>query len=770
MSFNQTIKEKILILDGAMGTNLFDKGRKAGESPSLLNLRNPDAVLELQRAYIEAGSNIILTNTFGADAMHFSSYKLNSIILKGIDIAKKAARKKAYIWGDITTLGELIKPYGELDFFEARRIYSLTIRKFSRNLKALFLETFTSIIDAKAAFLAAKEFTNNIFISFAYEDNAKTIMGESPESIALIFEALGARGIGVNCTHPEIAVEVISRMAKVTHLPLIAKPNAGKVEIIDGKVEHSLSDEELAFYFDKLQKAGANIIGGCCGSTPDYIKLIAAKHAMPVLKAKKSKWVLVSPSKVIDMDGKKVCIVGERLNPAGNRKLREALEKQDYSLFAEEARLQEQRGADCLDVSAFLIDLDEKEALTKAIYEVIKVSSLPLFIDTKDLNAAKIAMEVYPGIGVINSIPAKKNELKKWLPIIKKYGFKAVVSLLGNSIPKTDKDRIKYYRRVKDVANGIEFPVNDLIFDPLVLSAATDNKQIYQTLAALNYIHRSKHKTILGISNISYGLTNRALINAALIPVAIYNGINFLIVNPLSTEIMSIIEASGVIFNSEFRRVMVESKSDEKVVDEGDIKQLFKEALLRGEASKSEELSLKLLKGGVSPNEIIDEYITSSLQLAGELYQQGKYFVPDLLLSAEAATRSLEVIKPYLPKSSKKGKIVLATVHGDIHDVGKNIVSVVLQAAGYEIIDLGKDVSALKIVNAVKEHHPDFVGLSALLTTTMPEMEKVIKLLRKNNLDVKVIIGGPNVSLKYAERIGAYGAARNIGEGLKLLN
>lgn len=771
MNLRRMIKNKVIILDGATGTNLLDKGGKAGESPSLLNLKNRQAVFELQKAYVDAGSDIILTNTFGADRNHFSSADLTIIISAAVKIANRTADGKALVWADVTSLGELIKPYGNLDFFEAFKLYYETIKIFIRyKIKTFFLETFTSIIEAKAAFLAAKEFTDDIFVSFSFENNGKTLMGEPPECVAAVFEALGAKGIGVNCTHPDIAIEILTRMAKICNLPLIAKPNAGSVEMIDGKVRHSISQEDLASYAVKFKEIGANFIGGCCGTNPEYIKMIASQYLYPIKKKKVEKWVIVSPKKILEMKKGSICIVGERINPSGRRKIKEALERKNYSIYAEEARLQEQYGAHALDVSAFSIDVNEKEALIDALYEIIKVSSLPLFIDTKDIEAAKLAMAIYPGIGIVNSIPAKRMELKKWLPLVKKFGFKAVISLLGNELPRTATERIKHFHEALKIAAELNYPIFDLIFDPLVISAATNREQIKETIEALRYICELSFFTVLGISNISFGLPDRQKINAAFIAAATYSGANFLIVNPLSEEVMSIIQTAGNLFRGKNVFPFADEGADAVSYESKNPEEQLKEALIIGDTKKSAELAERLIKLGIPHDEIIDNYITKTLHKVGEYYEQGKYFIPDLLLAAEAAKVALDALKPFLPQANKKGKIVIATVKGDIHDVGKNIVSAILQSVGYEVIDLGKDVPANKIIEAVKKYKPDVVGLSALLTTTMLEMESVIKLLRNENLNVKVIIGGPNVSLKYAEKIGAYGAARNIAEGLKLLD
>ncbi|OGF67180.1 MAG: hypothetical protein A2Y62_07170 [Candidatus Fischerbacteria bacterium RBG_13_37_8] len=766
------LKKRIVILDGAMGTNLLDKGRAPGESPSLLNIKNPQAIYDLQNAYVNAGADIILTNTFGADPLHFPEDTLADIIREGVRIARRVAHKKAMVWGDVTTLGELMKPYGNLDFNEARKLFRHVFKLlYQAGVRIFFIETFTSMIEAKVAFLAASEFSKNIFVSFSMEEGIRTLMGESPESIAVTFEALGAQGIGVNCTHPDVAVEAIERMAKVTKLPLIAKPNAGKVEIIGTQVQHTISNKEMANYLERFVNAGANFVGGCCGTTTEYLKLIAGKKLKPRTRKITKTWCLTSPNKMETMDIDTICVVGERLNPSGRKKVKEALEQKKYAVYAEEARLQEENGAEALDVNAFTIDADEKEALLNAMYEVIKNSSLPVFIDTQNYEAAETLLSFYPGIGVYNSIPARKRELRKWLPMVKEYGFKAVVSLVGKKIPANYKERITNALLALHVAREIGFPETDLIVDPLVLSAATEKEQLQHTLQAVNVLHAMGIKTVLGISNVSFGLPNRPQLNAALAIAAIENGANFLIVNPLSEEVMTAIRSSRMLFKKGYSYLEAPGKKEQmqKIPLQKTPQQSLAECLLNGNTPASVEGAQILLESGTPANDIIEQYITKSLQQAGELYEKGTFYIPDLLMAAEAAQAVLAVIKPYLPKEQKKGTIILATVKGDVHDVGKNIVGAVFQSVGYNVIDLGKDVSDTRIIQAVKDHHPNFVGLSALLTTTMPEMEKVIHQLTKEHLDTRVIIGGPNISDQYAQRIGAFGAARNVAAGLRLL-
>jgi len=770
-----TLKRKVLILDGAMGTNLLDKGRSPGEPPCALNLNNPHAVYDLQKAYVDAGSDIILTNTFGADPLHFKAEILEKIIAQGVKIAQRAARKKAMIFGDVTTLGELIKPYGELEFAKAMEHFCTIFKLFRKSgVKIFLIETFTSMIEAKAAFFAARNFSDQIYVSFSLEDSGRTLMGETPESIAVTFEALGAKGLGVNCTLPDIAAVAIEKMSRITSLPLMVKPNAGHVEVTDGKVKHAISEKEMASYFKKFVQAGATIIGGCCGTTPGYIKRIAHSKAKPKLRKITKEFILASPNKLLKVENNSTVVVGERLNPSGRKKIKEGLIHKDFKVYGEEARLQEQTGADILDVNAFSIDVNEKEALLHALYEVIKNTSLPLCIDTQNYEAAEAVLSFYPGIGIYNSIPVRKKELQKWLPMIKKYGFKAVISLVGKKMPKNCEERMANAQLALKIARKIDFPEEDLIFDPLVFSASTEQEQLDHTLDTVAALHKKGIKTIMGISNISFGLPDRPHLNAVLTVTAMKNGVTFLIVNTLSEEVMNAIRSSQLLFKDGFlskgvSRLPTKEKTEQEKPEYMVKQDTLADSLIYGDKAKSVELAQELLNAGTLPQVILDHYITSNLKVAGEYYEKGKFYVPDLLMAAEAARAVLSMVIKFLPKGQKKGKVILATVKGDIHDIGKNIVAAVFESAGYEVIDLGKDVPDKKIIKAVKEHAPEALGLSALLTTTMPEMGNVIAQLNKENLSVKVIIGGPNVSDDFAKKIGAYGAARNVFEGLRLL-
>ncbi|UCF70023.1 MAG: homocysteine S-methyltransferase family protein [candidate division WOR-3 bacterium] len=762
------IKRRVLILDGATGTNLLKRRNVApGESPSVMNIRDPDSVFALHQSYVAAGSDIILTNTLSANGRNFASKTLDSVIRHGVHLAKRAANK-VHVVADVGPLGDLIKPYGHKDFEDVVAEYKAIYRAFTRaGLRRFFIETFTSIIEAKAAYLAAKDYADSIYVCLSFQDNGRTIMGETPEAVVLTFDALGADAVGVNCTTPDVAVEVLSRMRAVSGMPLIAKPNAGRVSIENGIVKNSMSEAELIPYYVKFVRAGANMIGGCCGTTPEFIKAIARKKSRPRSVKSPKRFFLVTPGKVTEVVCNRSYVVGERLNPSGRKKLRAALKGSDYKVYGDEAKAQERAGADAIDINAFVDVLEERATLTSAVHAVMKHSSLPVFIDTQDYSAAESVLRCYPGIGVYNSIPARRSSLKKWLPLVQRCGFKTVISLVGKRIPKNSKERIENAKLALAVARELGFPVRDLIFDPLVFPAATGNGQIEETLKALRVLHRMRLKTILGISNVSYGLPDRSLLNAALAAAAAKGNANFLILNPLDENVMGALSASGVLFGSstlhefiERRRAVQRAKEDEHDLVG---------AIVNGNVDEGVRRAKTMIDGGMDIQELTDGHLSRALEEVGRYYDRGEFFIPDLLKAAEVAQAVLDLMKRSTPAQPKKGKIVVATVRGDIHDIGKNQAAMLFESAGYEVFDLGKDVAAQTIVQAARMHSPDFVGLSALLTTTMPEMEKVIAALRKAGLDAKVIIGGPNVSIDYARKIGAFGAARNAFEGLRLV-
>jgi len=759
-----------MILDGATGMNLFRHGLQPGEPSCALNLRNPEAVYELQKAYIDAGSDAILTNTLGANPLNIKHCDLRRTIRQAVAVARRAAGRKP-ILADIGPLGGLLKPYGDMDFDDCRRHYTTIYRIFRMlGVRDFILETFTSLTEAKAAFLAGRDFADNIFVSFSLETGGATLLGEIPETIALTFDGLGASGIGINCTEPETARRAIERMARVTDRPLIVKPNAGKVSVRHGRVVNSLTQAELAAYYPEFIRAGASWIGGCCGTTPEYIRRIRALANKPKPRASIRKFFLASPRHILASDDRPVVVVGERLNPSGRRTLRDGIRLGDYAPYGRDAKIQEEKGADALDINAFIPEIPETLTLEKAIYEVVKNSTRPLFIDTQSYEAARKIMSFYPGVGVYNSIPARPKELKKWLPMVRSCGFRAVISLVGKRVPKTHAERMTNARIAMTYAKKFGFRRDDLIFDPLVFPVASEPGQVRHLLRTVEALNRLGLRTILGVSNVSFGMENRSGLNAALAVMAIHAGIRFLIVNPLDELVMNSIRSAVMLRDGPAADSLSSAPPITGTATPAPEKDLIR-AIIDGDGAIGVNQAENLLQSGVSGREIIDHHVARALKTVGDNYQNGKFFLPDLMRSAEASKRVLSVIKKHLPagNSSGRGRIILATVKGDIHDIGKNIVAMIFESAGFDVIDLGKDVPTEKILAAVRKHRPDVLGLSALLTTTMPEMGEIVKRLRREKTDVKVIIGGPNVSPEYARQIGADAASRNAMAGLEFL-
>lgn len=781
--------QKVLIFDGAMGTNLLAQGLKPGESPSILNLRRPGAVRSLHAAYVAAGSQMILTNTFSAHQGYYAMPVLRKVIAAGVSIARTAAGTRAAVVADVSPFGELLVPYGKISFEKTITRYCELFAIYrSCGLDTVCLETFTSLVEAKAAFIAARNYFKYILISISLEENGHTVMGESPESFAVLFDGLGAAAIGINCTAPDTLLCALEKMRHYTDVPLMAKPNAGRVRIVGNKVKQTLSGGKLASYCERYIRAGARVIGGCCGTDPDYIKKIKDRCAVgltPRIGIRK-RFALCSARASVSFEDGKTYIVGERLNPSGRKSLRESIAHRDFKIYGAEAAAQEGTGAAALDVNAFIAGGNEKENLQEAVYAVSAASSLPLFIDTQDYAAARAVISRYPGIGVFNSVPAREKELRLWLPMLRYYGFKAVISLVGTTIPKTHSERMKNVRLALKIALQNGFRREDVIFDPLVFSLATDPVQVKHTLHTVQVLSRRRLKTILGISNISFGLPRRHWLNAVMAHEAIRSGIDFLILNTENEPVMNtVIAVQALIGGNAIKYInavprltdVTESITKGRLVARQTVGQTAASiagrslitAVVEGDGAESIRQVKDLIKRGVKSREIIDEHVIKALQTVGDRYEKGIFFVPDLLRSADAAKRALDVVKKSLPKTAFKHSIVLATVKGDIHDIGKNIAAMVFESAGYKVIDLGKDVTADRIISAVRQHRPCALGLSALLTTTMPEMARVIEELRRNRLKIKVIIGGPNVSDAYARQIGAFGAAKSAMAGLKIV-
>lgn len=759
------LKNKVLVLDGAMGTSLQKLGFEKC-CPEELNLTNPKIIEKIHKSYVDAGSDIIITNTFGANRSKLKQYKLDNKIREineaAVDIAKKAAGKKALVAGDIGPLDKYIEPLDELSFDEAHEIFAEQVKALNK-ADLLIIETVSDVKILKAAIIAAKENSDLPIIANMTFEKGRTVTGTDVETFAAIAESLGADVIGANCSESvEGHYDIAKKLAKNTNLPIAIQPNAGLPEIINGKAVFSETPEKFKEYSEKFYEAGVNIIGGCCGTTPEHIKAIsfAVKNKSAVKRKTEEKTKLCSRIKTVTIgDGTK--IVGERINPTNKKNLIEEIKQGKTNLIRKQALLQLKEGAAFLDINVGVPGIDEPGFIKKAISAVQNVVNAPLVIDTSNPKALEEALKQSDGKPLINSVNARKESLETALPLAKKYGAAIIALTLEKGIPKTVEERIEIAEKIIKEAKKYGIKEKDIIIDCVTLTIATNPENENILLKSLKEIKNKGYKTILGISNISHGLPNRSEINSKFLTKASKAGLDLAIINPLD----NIMQADTKIKYLE-EEVKIKKEDYSKLSTE---KQLHN-AVLYGDSENIIEIIENALKKHKALE--INDILIKALEEVGDKFNKKIYFLPQVLLSAATMKKAFERLKNELSKEGGKvkGKVLLATVENDIHDIGKNILKALLESHNFEVIDLGKDVSAKKIISEAKKQKPDIIALSALMTTTAIEMENVIKELRKNNIELPVIIGGAVITADYAKQIKAnYGkdaltGVKKVGE------
>ncbi|KUK09816.1 MAG: Methionine synthase I, cobalamin-binding domain protein [Caldanaerobacter subterraneus] len=778
-------ENRVVVFDGAMGTQLQERGLKAGECPEYINLKMPEVVFDIHKAYIEAGAEVIETNTFGANRIKLAKYgledKVEEIVTKGVEIARKAAGDRPVALS-VGPTGELLAPFGDMTFDEAYEVFKeVVVAAEKAGADIVIIETMSDMLEAKAAILAAKENTNmKVICTMTFQEDGRTLMGSDPVTVVVSLQGLGLDAIGVNCsTGPDKMVKVVEKMAQVARIPIIAQPNAGMPVIRDGKTVYDLKPEEFASFFPQLVEKGACIVGGCCGTTPYYIKLV--KKAVENLKPKKleNKFTALSSNTRTVFIGKEypLRVIGERINPTGKKKLSGALLSGDVNLAVEEALKQQKCGAEILDVNVGVPGIEEEEMLPKVAFEVEKAVDLPLQLDSTNVKAIEKAIRILRGRPIINSVNAKEESLKEVLPIVKKYGACVVGLTVGDKgLPKDRHERVENARKILKKAEEYGIPKEDVIIDPVVLTVSSEQGAAIETLEAMKIISEELGvNTVVGLSNISFGLPERKLINSTFLAMAASHGLTAAIVNPCDESLMDTLRASMVLLNKDkgsenYLKVYGQRvKPKEEVIKrhEEDFSKKLYDQILEGKKSGVEEIVMALLEDN-PPLSLVDEIIIPALKEVGDRYEKGIYFLPQLLSSAEVVQSAFKLIKEKLPKgTASKGKIILATVEGDVHDIGKNIVKVLLENYGYEVIDLGKDVKGEVIVEEVKKTGAPLVGLSALMTTTLFNMEKIIKML-KENTEAKVMVGGAVLTEEYAFKIGADYYGKTAQDAVKI--
>ena len=764
MKINEKIRKSRIYFDGGFGSILQAEGIKPGVPSEEWNISHPEVITKIHRAYFEAGADVATTNTFGVNALKYSEEEIEGYIKAAIDCVK-AARKgfeEKYIAYDIGPTGKLIKPMGSLDFEEAVNAYAFCVRTAEKyGVDFFIIETMNDSMETKAAAIAVKENSSLPFIiSNAYDERQKLMTGADPEAMVALAEGLGAMAIGMNCSFgPDKMIPVAERMVKVSSIPLIVMPNAGLPKVVDGQTVYDVSPAEFSDIMAEIAGMGAGILGGCCGTTPEYIKATyeKTKNLSYEYPENKSISVISSYSHAVEI-GKRHVLIGERINPTGKKKVKEALSNHDYTYILQEALRQEEKGVHVLDVNAGLPSIDEAEVLKELIYEIQSVTSIPLQIDSSDARALEKAMRIYNGKPLVNSVNGKQESMDEVFPLVKKYGG-AVIALTidEDGIPATAEGRYKIAEKIKNEAEKYGIYGNDIIVDPLAMTISSDSEGANITLQSIRMIEDGLGlNTSLGVSNISFGLPQRNIINSAFYTMALYSGLDMAIMNPFSDEMMNSYYAYNALSGKdagclEYIGYAGELTEEKKVQAPSDITLSY--AIEKGFSDQAVRIADELAKKS-EVIDIVNSEIIPALNKAGKLFEEKKLFLPQLIMTAEAAGKAFDVLKKYMPSDSDESKrIVLATVKGDVHDIGKNIVKAMLESYGYYVDDLGKDVDPEVIVEAVKGCR--LVGLSALMTTTVPAMEETIRMLRSAYDDVKIVVGGAVLTEEYSYEIGA---------------
>lgn len=771
MNIRDFIKNNIVYLDGGMGTLLQKNGLQPGELPERWNISHPEVIKEIHKSYYDSGSNIVNTNTFGANSLKFDADELSEIIyhaVKNADEARKASsgKQEKFIALDVGPTGKLLKPLGDLDFEDAVKAFAEVISlgvKYGVDL--ITIETMNDSYETKAAVLAAKENSDlPIIVTNAYGENGRLMTGADPAVMAAMLEGMGIDAIGANCSlGPKQLMGVMDELLNYCSVPVAFKPNAGLPKS-DGKVTYYDVDAEEFAQDIKLAVAnGVRIVGGCCGTTPEYIKKVCelTRDMRPKEIEKKTYSVCTSYNKAVFF-GEKPILIGERINPTGKKRFKQALLENDIGYILQEAVNQQAKGVHVLDVNVGLPGIDEAQMLTNSVCELQCVTDLPLQIDSSDPVAMESALRRYNGKAMINSVNGKEENLNAIFPLVKKYGgFVVALTLDEKGIPSTVDGRMKIARKILLTAALYGINKKDIIFDPLAMTVSADKMSAVTTLETVKKITEQLGcNTSLGVSNVSFGLPSRDLVNAAFFTTAMENGLSAAIMNPYSERMMEAYYSFNVVKGLDencMDFINFASQQEVQPTAKQESSLTLKEAIEKGLKEKASKITTAML-GNSAPLDIVNAHVIPALDNVGKRFEEKKLFLPQLLMSAEAAKASFEVIKATMSadgSSVKKGSIVIATVHGDIHDIGKNIVKLLLENYGYNVIDLGKNVPPETVLRAVTDNHAPLVGLSALMTTTVPAMEETVKLIKENAPWCKTVVGGAVLTQDYADKIGA---------------
>ena len=809
--FMDLIESKIVIVDGATGSNLQKRGMPSGVCPEKWMIENPQAVIDLQREFLEAGSDIIFAPTFTANRIKLKEYGLadqvEALNRKLIGLSQEAVMsyqknrnsdQKVYIAGDLTMTGEQVYPVGDLKFEELVKVYKEQLGyQLAEGIDLVVVETMMSLQECRAALLAVKERCDlPVIVSLTFQENKRTLFGTDPKTAVIVLQSMGVDAIGVNCsTGPDKMHEIIREMKEYAHIPIMAKPNAGIPQLIDGETIFPMGAEEFALEMEKLVEEGAAIVGGCCGSTPEHIRRLSKQvenkktHRIPrthvrALTTEKN-------TREIDLSGS-FMVIGERINPTGKKQMQDELREGKLSLVLKMAQEQKELGADILDINLGMSGIDEKEMMIQVMEEALRTTELPLCIDTSNPDVMEAALRLYPGRALINSISLEKDKSERLLPLAKKYGAMFILLPVSEKgLPKNIEEKKEIITTLLDRAYKVGLTKEDIIIDGLVVTVGANPKAAIETIETIRFCKEELGiATVVGLSNISFGLPMRQYINSTFLSFAIQAGLTMAIANPSQELLMNTALAADLLCGKEDsagryieKSVKVSQKDEEKAknirVDQGKSKEeeskkpgeaIF-EAVVKGNRKEIIDLVKEDLENGYQAADIIDQFLIPAINEVGQLYDQQIYFLPQLIAGAEAMKKAIEFLEPMIERTSdeNKGTVVIATVAGDIHDIGKNLVSLMLKNYGYRVIDLGKDVPTDTILKTAKEEDADIIAVSALMTTTMVEMKRIVQMAREQGLRAKVIIGGAVITQGYANEIGADGYSKDAQSAVGLV-
>ncbi|MDT2428261.1 homocysteine S-methyltransferase family protein [Enterococcus avium] len=769
MTIIEDLTENRLLFDGAMGTMLQKMGLPVGMEPEYFNLSHPETITQIHQEYVAAGADVITANTFQANQVKLKQTELPEIIEAAINLARAAQPK--YVAYDMGPIGQLMAPMGTLSFDQAYEMFreqAVLAEKAGADL--VVIETMSDLLETKAAILAIKENTSlPIFCTMTFQEDGRTFVGTDPLTAVLTLQSLGIEAVGVNCSlGPNELLPIVDEILTYANIPVMVQANAGLPEMKDGQTFYPLTVDDYGLAVEKMLKSGVRIVGGCCGTNPDFIQKIRQliDDIPPVALTPQKVTAVTSGSQTIVLN-EGLHLIGERINPTGKKRLKEALRKKDISYILKEGLKQIEAGADILDVNVGLPEIDEAEMMQKVVQELQGIVTAPLQIDSSSITAIEAGARHYNGRPLINSVNGKEESMREIFLIAKKYGAVVLgLALDETGIPDTAEKRLAVAEKIVETAASYGIAKEDVMIDPLVLTASAQQEQVQVTLDTIKLVREKLGVlTVAGLSNVSFGLPNRESLNGVFLAAAVGAGLNAPIVNPLSDILMQVVQALKVI-NNQDQDATEYIANNQQVIDQtaslvtSDQKNTddLKTLILKGQKDETPTLTKRLLETK-TPLEIVNDYFIPALDEVGSKFEKGLLFLPQLMQSAEAVQRSQEVLKQYFEahgqETEYKGKILLATVQGDIHDIGKNIVKMVLENYGFEVIDLGKDVPISMVVETLKEEKIQLAGLSALMTTTVQNMKSTIQAAREAGLDTKFMVGGAVLNEEYREFVGA---------------